>query len=176
MIISIRNRNILNKNPLLSKESKLICILITRLVLQSLKKYMKICGGVFEQLARYTTRYQESDYIFAFIPLNLLTTSTYSTSPTLLYSNQFKYSSGFNSQSWTCLGQLTGRVSIVFLMANTATGLLLLGNRLAYAQSQLISTKVRRSALTPQTRPSVKTLTSDNAKRITFLIWQQVNS
>ena len=73
----------------------------------------------------------------------------------------FKYSSGFNSQSWTCLGQLTGRVSIVFLIANTATGLLLSGNRLAYAQPQLIITKERRSALTPQTRPPA-----------TFLIWQ----
>ena len=35
------------------------------------------CGGVFEQLARYTTRYQESDLHLAFILLNLLTTSTY---------------------------------------------------------------------------------------------------
>ena len=97
-------------------------------------------GGVFEQLARYTTRYQESDLHLAFILLNLLTTSTYTASlsvlPTsllLLYFAQFRYSSGFNSQSWTCLGQLTGRVSIVFLIANTATGLLLSGNRLAYA-------------------------------------------
>ena len=78
-----------------------------------------------------------------------------------LTSNYFKYSSGFNSQSWTCLGQLTGRFSIVYLIANIVTGLLLLGNRLAFAQSQLISTKERRSALTPQTRPPV-----------TFLIWQ----
>ena len=31
----------------------------------------KICGGVFEQLARYTTRYQESDLHLAFILLNL---------------------------------------------------------------------------------------------------------
>ena len=46
--------------------------------------------------------------------------------------------------------------SIEYLIANIATGLLLLGNRLAYAQSQLISTKERRSALTPQTRPPVK--------------------
>ena len=43
----------------------------------------KICGGVFEQPARYTTRYQESDLHLAFILLNLFTTSTYSTSPTL---------------------------------------------------------------------------------------------
>ena len=43
-----------------------------------------ICGGVFEQLARYTTRYQESDLHLAFILLNLLTTSAYSTSPTSL--------------------------------------------------------------------------------------------
>ena len=37
-----------------------------------------------EHLARYTTRYQESDLHPAFILLNLFTTSTYSTSPTLL--------------------------------------------------------------------------------------------
>ena len=42
------------------------------------------CGGVFEQLARYTTRYQESDLHLAFILLNLLTTSAYTTS-TLLF-------------------------------------------------------------------------------------------
>ena len=30
------------------------------------------CGGEFEQLARYTTRYQESDLHLAFILLNLL--------------------------------------------------------------------------------------------------------
>ena len=53
------------------------------------------------------------------------------------------------------------RVSIVFLIANTATVLLLSENRSAYAQAQLISTKERRSALTLQTRPPV-----------TFLIWQ----
>ena len=110
-------------------------------------------------------------YILAFILLNLLTTSAYSTFPTsLLLLYQFKYSSGFNSQSWTCLGQLTRRVSIVYLIANIATGLVLLGNRLAYAQPQLTSAKERRSALTPQTQPPE--LTSDNAKRITFLIWQ----
>ena len=56
-------------------------------------------------------------------------------------------------------------VSIVYLIVNIATGLLLLGNRLAYAQSQLTSTKEPRSALTPRTRPPV-----------TFLIWQSVNS
>ena len=44
----------------------------------------------------------------------------------------------------------------IYLIANIATGLLLLGNRLAYAQPQLISTKERRSALPPQTRPPVK--------------------
>ena len=54
--------------------------------------------------------------------------------------------------------------SIEYLIANIATGLLLLGNRLAYAQPQLTSTKEPRSALTPQTRPPVKKLTSDNAK------------
>ena len=37
-------------------------------------------GGVFEQLARYTMRYQEAD-------LHLLTTSAYSTSPYFSYSN-----------------------------------------------------------------------------------------
>ena len=42
------------------------------------------CGGVFEQLARYTTRYQESDLHLAFILLNLLTTSAYSTTTLLL--------------------------------------------------------------------------------------------
>ena len=31
------------------------------------------CGGVFEQFARYTMRYQESDLHLAFIVLNLLT-------------------------------------------------------------------------------------------------------
>ena len=46
--------------------------------------------------------------------------------------------------------------SIEYLIAYIATGLLLLGNRLAYAQSQLIITKEPRSALTPQTRPPVK--------------------
>ena len=40
--------------------------------------------GVFEQLASYTTRYQESDLHLAFILLNLLTTSAYTTS-TLLF-------------------------------------------------------------------------------------------
>ena len=33
----------------------------------------KICGGVFEQLVRYTMRYQECDLHLAFILLNLLT-------------------------------------------------------------------------------------------------------
>ena len=48
--------------------------------------------------------------------------------------------------------------SIEYLIVNIATGLLLLGNRLAYAQSQLTSAKEPRSAaLTPQTRPPVKT-------------------
>ena len=42
------------------------------------------CGGVFEQLARYTMRYQESDLHLAFILLNLLTTSAYSTCTLLL--------------------------------------------------------------------------------------------
>ena len=46
--------------------------------------------------------------------------------------------------------------SIEYLIVNIATGLLLLRNRLAYAQSQLIITKEPRSALTPQTRPPVK--------------------
>jgi len=48
--------------------------------------------------------------------------------------------------------------SIEYLIANVATGLLFLGNGLAYAQSQLTSAKEARSAaLTPQTRPPVKT-------------------
>ena len=42
-----------------------------------------------------------------------------------------------------------------------------------YAHPQLTSTKQPRSALTPQTRPPVKNyITSNNAKRITFLMWQ----
>ena len=67
---------------------------------------------------------------------------------------------------------LTDRETFIieYLIADIATGLPLLGNRLAYAQPQLTSTKERRSALTPQTRPPE--LTSDNAKRTTFLIWQ----
>ena len=48
--------------------------------------------------------------------------------------------------------------SIEYLIANIATGLLLLGNRLAFAQWQLTSAKEPRpAALTPQTRPSIKT-------------------
>ena len=64
--------------------------------------------------------------------------------------------------------------SIENLVANIATGLLLLGNRLAYyAQPQLTSTKEpKTTALTPQTRPAVKTLTFDNARRIISLTWQ----
>ena len=42
------------------------------------------CVGVFEELARHTMRYQESDLHLAFILLNLLTTSAYTTS-TLLF-------------------------------------------------------------------------------------------
>ena len=68
--------------------------------------------------------------------------------------------------------------SIEYLIANIATGLLLLGNRLAYAQSQLTLevpnwTKVSSSNTTNTT--TCKKLT-DNAKRITFLISQLVNS
>ena len=47
-------------------------------------EYSCICGGVLEQLARYTMRYQESDLHLAFILHNLLTTSACSTS-TLLF-------------------------------------------------------------------------------------------
>ena len=46
--------------------------------------------------------------------------------------------------------------SIEYLIANIATGLLLLGNRLAYAQLRLASTKEPSSTLTSQTRPPVK--------------------
>ena len=125
----------------------------------------KICGGVFEQLARYTTRYQESDLHLAFILLNLL----------------FSYFSLLTSSSIVAvLIAKAGHVWVnwpeEFLLYILSLTLLLLGNRLAYAQLQVISTKQRRSALTPQTRLPVKKLTSDNAKRITFLIWQQVNS
>ena len=41
--------------------------------LKTCAAYSYICGGVFEQLARYTLRYQESDLRLAFILLNLLT-------------------------------------------------------------------------------------------------------
>ena len=46
--------------------------------------------------------------------------------------------------------------SIEYLIAYIAKGLLLLGNRLAYAKPPLTGTKESRSALTPQTRPPVK--------------------
>ena len=46
--------------------------------------------------------------------------------------------------------------SIEYRIAYIAKGLLLLGNRLAYAQPQLTSTKEPMSALTPQRRPPVK--------------------
>ena len=46
--------------------------------------------------------------------------------------------------------------SVEYLIAYIAKSLLLLGNRLAYAQPQLTITKEPRSALTPQTRPPVK--------------------
>ena len=85
------------------------------------------CGGVFEQLARYTMRYQESDLHLGLYSsltsannLNLPTLLTLFYFSTLLYSSilsstfsyqllifQFKYSSGFYSKSWTCLGLLT---------------------------------------------------------------------
>ena len=62
-----------------------------------------MCGGVFAQLARYTTRYQESDLHLAFILLNLLTTSTYTVSlsvlPTSLLLLYFSYSSLLTSSS-----------------------------------------------------------------------------
>ena len=47
------------------------------------------CGGVFEQLARYTTRYQESDLHLglysSYSSYNFCLLYFYSTSPTLLY-------------------------------------------------------------------------------------------
>ena len=48
--------------------------------------------------------------------------------------------------------------SIEYLIANIATGLLLLGDRLAYAQSnwQVPKNKGHETALTTQTRPPVK--------------------
>ena len=46
--------------------------------------HLGFCAGEFEQLARYTTRYQESDLHLAFILLNLLTTSTYTASLSVL--------------------------------------------------------------------------------------------
>ena len=109
-----------------------------------------------------TTRYQESDLHLAFIP-PLLTTSTYSatfsvlpTSLLLLYftsSSIVAVSIAKAGHVWVSWPE---RVSIVYLIANIATGLLLLGNRLAYALAQLTSTKEQRSALPPQTRPPVK--------------------
>ena len=51
------------------------------------------CVGVFEQLARHTMRYQESDLHLAFILLNLLTTSAYSTTPYFSYSSLLTSSS-----------------------------------------------------------------------------------
>ena len=45
-------------------------------------KFSPYCGDVFEQLARYTMRYQESDLHLAFILLNLLNLFYFS----LLYS------------------------------------------------------------------------------------------
>ena len=63
--------------------------------------------------------------------------------------------------------------SIEYLIANIATGLPLLGNRLAYAQPQLHD-KYQRTKVSSNTANTTtcKKLTSDNAKRITFLIWQ----
>ena len=47
------------------------------------------CGGVFEQLARYTTRYQESDLHLglysSYSSYNFCLLYFYSTFPTLLY-------------------------------------------------------------------------------------------
>ena len=37
-----------------------------QLLHQNIESSTKICGGVIEQLARYTTRYQESDLHLAF--------------------------------------------------------------------------------------------------------------
>ena len=143
------------------------------------------CGGVFEQLARYTTRYQESDLHLGLSAnnLNLPTLITLFYFSTLLYSS-LRSATNFSSSSssivadfiakaghvWVYWPKTYNRVSIVCLTANIATGLPLLGNRLAYAP-QLTSTKGPRSALTPHPT-TCKKLTSDNAKRITFLIWQ----
>ena len=66
--------------------------------------------GVFEQLARYTIRYQESDLHLGLYSsltsannLNLLTLLLYSILTLLLLTS----SSSFYSHSWTCLGWLT---------------------------------------------------------------------
>ena len=50
------------------------------------------CWGVFEQLARCTMRYKESDLHLAFILLNILTTSTY-TATSQFYQLFYFYSS-----------------------------------------------------------------------------------
>ena len=67
------------------------------------------------------------------------------------------------------MGQLTGRVSIVFLITNTntATGLLLSGNRLAYAQLQLqlISTKERNFENEFSAHPSIRATAEENRRK-----------
>ena len=141
------------------------------------------CGGVFEQLARYTTRYQESDLHLGLSAnnLNLPTLITLFYFSTLLYSS-LRSATNFSSSSssivadfiakaghvWVYWPKTYNRVSIDNIRYTIE--FLLLGNRLAYAP-QLTSTKGPRSALTPHPT-TCKKLTSDNAKRITFLIWQ----
>ena len=68
---------------ILMKVADIVYIYIMEIMWWDLKRILSSrlrdnCGGVFEQLARHTMRYQESDLHLAFILLNLLTTSTYS--------------------------------------------------------------------------------------------------
>jgi len=87
--------------------------------------YMKtfLKTGVFEPLARYTMRYQESNLHLGLyssftsannhnLNLNLLTSSSrlnpYSPLPLLTYNSN---SNGFYSQRWTCLGWNKNKVN-----------------------------------------------------------------
>ena len=81
-------------------------------------------GGVFEQLARYTIKYQESNLpLGLYSPLtsannrilNLLTLLLYSIL-TLSSSPNKSNSNGFYRRSWTCLGWNKNKVNSVWVM------------------------------------------------------------
>ena len=74
------------------RQEKIVSIMI------KMRKAEK-CRGEFEQLARYTTRYQESDLHLAFILLNLLTTSTYTARFSVLPLLYFSSTSACTSSS-----------------------------------------------------------------------------